>query len=247
MYNGLPEKSESIQRSDYMPMKKTNPARFYQKEDVSSLRFFKLPKVLFYSLLYRSLSTPAKVLYSILLDRLELSLKNRWVDEQGRVFVVFRGKPAREDARKFEEKTREEVSLTELLDVDPRSIRKYKDELISHHLLIEKRPGQGNSNHLYLLKPEVDSADTYKKETPEQLICSEVHDNLSMYEIHEILLKQYGSTSLEKAFVLTAGNKIPVKGYYAHMKNVLERLSKEAEQREEFLQKQQMSLSKLSP
>ncbi len=224
-----------------MTMKTAKHERFYQKEDTQTLRFFKSPKVLYFSALYRNLSIPAKVLYGILLDRLALSLKNSWLDDQGRVFVIFRGKPAQNDSRKFDDKPAEDLSLTELLNVDHRSLKKYKDELINNHLLVESRPGQGKSNRLYLLKPVVDLRDTYKKETPEHMLYSEDQENFSMHEIHELLLKEYGSAALEKAFTLTAGIKLPVKGYFVYMKRILEGFKLEAtDGSQQFLGKQKI-------
>jgi len=222
-----------------LTMEKPIQKHFYQKEDALSLRFFRTPKVLYYSSLYRSLSLPAKALYSILLDRLELSIKNRWVDDQGRVFILFRGKPAQDDNRRTEDKPPENFSLTEILNVDHRSLKKYKNELSAHHLLEEVRSGQGKSNRLYLFKPVADSKDTYKKETPEQMLYSEDRENLSMYEIHELLLDEFGSTALEKAFALTADKKLPVKGYYGYMRRILEGFRKDADSRRlQFLAKQ---------
>ncbi len=225
----------------------TAQERFYQKEDTSTLRFFKSPKVLYYSALYRNLSIPAKTLYSILLDRLELSLKNRWVDENGRIFVLFRCKPAQNDSRRTEDKPKEDLSLTELFSVDYRTLKKYKDDLIKHNLLVETRSGQGKTNRLYLLKPVADSKDFYKKETPEQMIYSRDQDNLSMHEIHDLLLDEYGSAALEKAFAVTGGQKMPVKGYYAYMKKILADFEKDAaDKRQQFVAKQDIPFHKRS-
>ena len=38
---------------------------------------------------FKPLSTDAKVLYGILLDRMSLSVKNHWLDEQSRVYIIF--------------------------------------------------------------------------------------------------------------------------------------------------------------
>lgn len=38
---------------------------------------------------FRNLSSDAKVLYGLMLDRMALSIKNKWVDEQGRVYIIF--------------------------------------------------------------------------------------------------------------------------------------------------------------
>ena len=51
--------------------------------------FYRIPKALFQEPRFQSLSSNAKTLYGILLDRMSLSAKNGWLDEQGRVFIIF--------------------------------------------------------------------------------------------------------------------------------------------------------------
>lgn len=51
--------------------------------------FYRIPKALFTEPNFRELSTDAKVLYGILLDRMSLSLKNRWLDAQNKVYIIF--------------------------------------------------------------------------------------------------------------------------------------------------------------
>lgn len=51
--------------------------------------FYRIPKVLFTEPNFRELSTDAKVLYGILLDRMSLSLKNQWLDAQNKVYIIF--------------------------------------------------------------------------------------------------------------------------------------------------------------
>lgn len=48
-----------------------------------------IPKALFTVPNFRELSTDAKVLYGILLDRMSLSLKNQWIDAQNKVYIIF--------------------------------------------------------------------------------------------------------------------------------------------------------------
>ena len=51
--------------------------------------FYRIPKALFQEQRFQSLSTDAKTLYGILLDRMSLSAKNGWLDKQDRVFILF--------------------------------------------------------------------------------------------------------------------------------------------------------------
>ena len=48
-----------------------------------------MPKVLFTDERFWNISTDAKLLYGILLDRMNLSAKNGWMDEAGRVYIIF--------------------------------------------------------------------------------------------------------------------------------------------------------------
>ena len=54
--------------------------------------FYRIPKVLFTDERYKNISVDAKTLYGILLDRMNLSAKNGWLDEKGRV-LYKNGKP----------------------------------------------------------------------------------------------------------------------------------------------------------
>ena len=51
--------------------------------------FYRIPKVLFTDDRFSVLSAEAKTLYGILLDRVTLSAKNGWIDQQGRVYIIY--------------------------------------------------------------------------------------------------------------------------------------------------------------
>ena len=51
--------------------------------------FYRIPKLLFQDSRFQPLSTDAKTLYGILLDRMSLSVKNHWLDEKSRVYIIF--------------------------------------------------------------------------------------------------------------------------------------------------------------
>lgn len=51
--------------------------------------YFRIPKALFQDSRFRQLSTDARTLYGILLDRMSLSARNSWVDEHGRVYIIY--------------------------------------------------------------------------------------------------------------------------------------------------------------
>lgn len=62
---------------------------YFYEEQSEQFAFYRIPKVLFTDERFRGISTPAKVLYGLLLDRVSLSAKNNWVDEQGRVYIYY--------------------------------------------------------------------------------------------------------------------------------------------------------------
>ena len=58
-------------------------------EQSEQYAFYRTPKVFYTDEKFRGLSSDAKTVYGILLDRVSLSAKNGWSDEEGRVFVYM--------------------------------------------------------------------------------------------------------------------------------------------------------------
>ncbi len=79
------------------------------------------------------LSTDAKTLYGILLDRMGLSVKNGWLDEQGRVYIIF---PVQE--------------VMDALGCADNKATKLFRELEKFGLIERKRRGLGKPNLIYV-------------------------------------------------------------------------------------------------
>lgn len=62
---------------------------YFYNEQSESYSFYRTPKVFFTDDRFRCLSSDAKILYGILLDRVSLSARNKWIDEQGRIYVYM--------------------------------------------------------------------------------------------------------------------------------------------------------------
>ena len=62
---------------------------YYGGEADRKYMFYRLPKALFTNDRYRELSDGAKILYGLMLDRMSLSAKNKWLDGQDRVYIIF--------------------------------------------------------------------------------------------------------------------------------------------------------------
>ena len=95
--------------------------------------FFRIPKALFQEPRFQCLSTDAKTLYGILLDRMSLSVKNGWLDEQNRVFIIF---------------TIEDVKRA-LCCADNKATKLLR-ELEEFGLIERKRRGQGKPSLVYV-------------------------------------------------------------------------------------------------
>ena len=63
------------------------PDYFYGPQ-AEQFAFYRIPKALFTDPAFRSISTDAKVLYGLLLDRMSLSARNDWLDDAGGVYMI---------------------------------------------------------------------------------------------------------------------------------------------------------------
>lgn len=62
---------------------------FHYGEEAGLYAFYRIPKLLFEQPVFQALSLEAKLLYGLMLDRMQLSIKNRWVDADGRIYIYF--------------------------------------------------------------------------------------------------------------------------------------------------------------
>ena len=62
---------------------------YFYGAQAEQFAFFRIPKVLFKDNRYKSVSSDAKILYGILLDRMNLSAVNGWLDQMKRVYIIY--------------------------------------------------------------------------------------------------------------------------------------------------------------
>ena len=62
---------------------------YYYGNEAEQYSFYRIPKVLFTDSRFKGLSVEAKVLYGLLLDRMALSVRNNWLDQDGRVYIIY--------------------------------------------------------------------------------------------------------------------------------------------------------------
>ena len=63
--------------------------QYFQGEEAEQYTFYRIPKQLFTVDYFKSLSSDAKILYGLMLDRMSLSIKNNWFDDQNRAYIYF--------------------------------------------------------------------------------------------------------------------------------------------------------------
>ena len=79
-------------------MKERPPFALMKQTDVQSIYHMQMPRWLFSDPRYADMSLDAKVTYTFLLNRFQLSRRNGWVNDRGEVFVIF---PRKELAREL--------------------------------------------------------------------------------------------------------------------------------------------------
>ena len=62
---------------------------YFYGDEAEQYTFYRIPKVLFTDPAYRRISSDAKILYGLMLDRMGLSVRNGWLDDCQRVFIYF--------------------------------------------------------------------------------------------------------------------------------------------------------------
>ena len=105
--------------------------------------FYRIPKLLFQDSRFQPLSTDAKTLYGILLDRMSLSARNGWLDKAGRVFIIY---------------TVQEVQ--DSLGCADKKATKLLRELEEYGLIERKRRGLGKPDLIYVKNFSSESSKT---------------------------------------------------------------------------------------
>ena len=108
----------------------------YTRQNVATNTFYQMPKFLFYSE-FSNMTNDARVLYMLLRNRHELSLKNGWFDASGAVFIHYK----REDMRT-------------MLNLSKNTVTKLMKELKTLELIEEEKQGLNKPNRIYLLIPD---------------------------------------------------------------------------------------------
>ena len=107
---------------------------YLHSAEADHFAFIRVPKILLQNEAFQGISVEAKLLYSLLFDRTELSNKNGWRDDQDRVYIIFTV-----------------AEIQENLNCGNKKAIQLLDELENKAGLIErKRQGLGKPNLIYV-------------------------------------------------------------------------------------------------
>ena len=126
---------------------------YYYGSQADQFSFFRLPKLLIRDKRFKDVSSDAKILYGILLDRMSLSMKNRWMDDENRVYIIFKISEIMEE---FDCSERKAVEMLAELDTNS-----------GVGLIEKKRQGLGKPNLIYVKNFVVSEAVAEEKNNSE--------------------------------------------------------------------------------
>lgn len=106
---------------------------YFYSTQANQFDFIKIPKELVTGEMFSSLSNPSKLLYGMMLDRISLSLKNHWLDDKNRVYIVYTLKDIMEDMN---------FSRHKAIDC--------LNELECIGLILKKQPEKGKESQIYV-------------------------------------------------------------------------------------------------
>ncbi len=106
---------------------------YYYGNQAEQFTFIRIPKIMLTDKAFADLSIQAKMLYGVLLDRMGLSMKNGWLDEDNKVFIIYQISEIQEDLGFSKKKSMDFLS-----------------ELERFGLVEKKRRGLGLSNIIYV-------------------------------------------------------------------------------------------------
>lgn len=111
-------------------------SNLYKINEVTQHKYYQVPKELYTNPRYKTtINNDAKMLYALLLDRMELSRTNGWIEDDGTIFLIFK----RED-------------LADMLGIRTTTVWRAIKQLKEVGLIEEKRQGLNRPNLIYIGK-----------------------------------------------------------------------------------------------
>ena len=123
---------------------------YFHEEESEQFAFYMIPQILFKDEKFAKLSTDAKVLYGLFLNRVSLSKKNHWIDEQGRVYVYYTLENIQEDLHCASQKAMKllkELESYGLIERVKQGLCKPDRIYVKNFILYQKSPVRSDENH----------------------------------------------------------------------------------------------------
>lgn len=122
-------------------------SEFFYKNDIEWNSYITIPKAFIINEEYKNISAETKLMYGLLIDRMKISIENKWIDEKGRCYLIY---------------TVEEICT--IFNLSNKTAIKVLKELEKLELLEKKRQGLRKPNLLYVKKINFGEAvSSYKK------------------------------------------------------------------------------------
>lgn len=111
--------------------------------DIDNERYYQVPVAFFTNPYYKDLSNDSKMAYAILKNRLTLSIKNNWLDNDGAVYIFYA-----------------QDKLSEIMNISRRTVARVIIQLKEHSLIDVVRQGRGLPAKIYVkkLKPNTNAS-----------------------------------------------------------------------------------------
>lgn len=142
---------------------------YYYGAEAEQFSFYRVPRLLIKDRRFRNLSSDAKLLYGLMLDRMSLSMRNGWFDEENRAYIVYTIDDVQEDLGCAREKA---VKVMAELDASK-----------GIGLIEKKRRGLGKPDIIYVKNFVI-------KDSPDDVKCDTVsglqeRDDSSLDEVQD--------------------------------------------------------------
>lgn len=166
---------------------------FYGKE-AEQYSFYKIPKLLFTDDYFKKISVEAKVLYGLMLDRMSLSVKNQWMDEEGHAYIYYSLEDIMDALGCSNKKA---ISIMKELDIDA-----------GIGLIEKKRQGQGKPTMIYLKQFMIQDVQKCRNYTSEEKTDVSEVKNLHILKCKNDMSRNEESSCLEVKNIHTNKNNI---------------------------------------
>ena len=160
--------------------------KFFYAKGAEQYLFYRIPQMLFTEEKFRLMSCEAKVLYGLLLDRVGLSRRNGWADDEGRLYIYF---------------TQDEAS--EKLNVGKNKIIKIYLELEQVGLIQRKKQGFGKPTKIYVMNFAESDDETLENEKGNEDIDNE--DTCEMSGLPQNKPQDFPETNVRTSSKQTSG------------------------------------------